>query len=460
MGGIQGYQAGSTFKAFTAGGRPGEGHPAIARSTTPGSPMNFGGKSFETCDGREQVYGKWNVKNSTGTATSHRHVPRRREMSVNTYFVQLELATGMCRVTKMAKKLGVKLGTRSDRDMVGTTTSTSRRSPSASVEVSPLSMAEAYATFAARGIHCDPIIIAKITTRNGKNLEPAGRQLPAGDGQGRGRRHEQAAQVGGEQGHRHPGQGLRRGRPQAGKTGTINSNEAVWFAGYTPEIAGVAMISIDNTKKPFIKSKKLRKAADDFRRQRRQGLPGSVDRLRTWRAPAAATPGQEDLEAGDGGVPQAGAQHLLQELRRSRIENGKPVTVPEPVRAGHLGGDRRSWRRQASPSRRSTSTATPRRTAPSSAGRRARVRRSPEFGTIYMTRTRRAATRPGRRGEGRGEGARRRRSAEEEERRRSEKKPPRIERREGSRQRAAVARLRCLRRPVTGCGFWSAEPAT
>ena len=39
----------------------------------------------------------------------------------------------------------------------------------------------------------------------------------------------------------------------AGKTGTIDSNEAVWFAGYTPEIAGVAMISIDNTKRPFVK---------------------------------------------------------------------------------------------------------------------------------------------------------------------------------------------------------------
>jgi membrane peptidoglycan carboxypeptidase len=38
------------------------------------------------------------------------------------------------------------------------------------VEVSPLSMAEAYATFAARGIHCNPIIVSKITTRSGKNL--------------------------------------------------------------------------------------------------------------------------------------------------------------------------------------------------------------------------------------------------------------------------------------------------
>src|SRR4029453_14672502 len=36
---------------------------------------------------------------------------------------------------------------------------------------------------------------------------------------------------------------------QAGKTGTINSNKAVWFNGYTPLIAGSAMIAVDPTKK-------------------------------------------------------------------------------------------------------------------------------------------------------------------------------------------------------------------
>ena len=41
------------------------------------------------------------------------------------------------------------------------------------------------------------------------------------------------------------------GRPQAGKTGTIDSNAAVWYVGYTPQIAGAAMISIDRTRKPF-----------------------------------------------------------------------------------------------------------------------------------------------------------------------------------------------------------------
>jgi membrane carboxypeptidase/penicillin-binding protein len=42
-------------------------------------------------------------------------------------------------------------------------------------------------------------------------------------------------------------------RPQAGKTGTIDSNAAVWFVGYTPQVAGAAMISIDNTRAPFLR---------------------------------------------------------------------------------------------------------------------------------------------------------------------------------------------------------------
>ena len=44
------------------------------------------------------------------------------------------------------------------------------------------------------------------------------------------------------------------GRPQAGKTGTIDSNAAVWFVGYTPQVAGAAMISIDNTREPFVRT--------------------------------------------------------------------------------------------------------------------------------------------------------------------------------------------------------------
>jgi membrane carboxypeptidase/penicillin-binding protein len=69
-------------------------------------------------------------------------------------------------------------------------------------------------------------------------------------------------------------------RPQAGKTGTINSAEAVWFAGYTPDIAGVAMISIDNRKRPFIKSKAAKRSGS-FRRHGVNGyvVPSTGQRL-------------------------------------------------------------------------------------------------------------------------------------------------------------------------------------
>jgi len=112
----------------------------------------------------------------------------------------------------------------------------------------------------------------------------------------------------------------------AGKTGTINSNEAVWFAGYTPEIAGVAMISIDNTKSPFVKSKKLRKKGDSFRRG---GVKG-------YRVPSTG----EYLEgSGSGDAGQEIWKPVMSEyLKRvpntsfkappRKIEIGEQVTVP------------------------------------------------------------------------------------------------------------------------------------
>jgi membrane peptidoglycan carboxypeptidase len=103
-------------------------------------------------------------------------------------------------------------------------------------------------------VHCNPIIVSKVTNRNGKQLEVPGAdckqvvEQSVADGvnkvlksvmdKGTGQRAK-----------------VFNGYDMAGKTGTIDSNEAVWFAGYTPEVAGVAMISIDNTKRPFMKKK-------------------------------------------------------------------------------------------------------------------------------------------------------------------------------------------------------------
>jgi membrane peptidoglycan carboxypeptidase len=252
MGGIQGYQAGSTFKLFTLAAALEKGIP-ISKRFNARSPFNFTGRRFTSCHGRERVWDRWVVKNAVGHSKSI-GMTEAAEFSVNTYFIQLELATGMCRVTKMAEKTGVKVGARIGQPPVDIVKEFQDK-PSftlGTVEVSPLSMAEAYATFAARGIHCDPIIVSKITTRNGKNLavpdancrrvvdkdvaDGVNKILKSVVDKGTGKRAK-----------------IYDGRHIAGKTGTIDSNEAVWFAGYTPEIAGVAMISIDNTKRPFRK---------------------------------------------------------------------------------------------------------------------------------------------------------------------------------------------------------------
>ncbi|GAA3637151.1 transglycosylase domain-containing protein [Microlunatus ginsengisoli] len=250
MGGIQGYQAGSTFKAFTAAAALEKGIPLSKRYNAAAS-MNFSGRSFESCSGRTHVYGNWRVGNSTGH-NGNMDMYSGAAWSVNTYFVQLALDTGMCNVTKMAEKLGVKSGSR-DRDIVDFYNDKPAFTLG-SVEVSPLSMAEAYATFAARGIHCNPVIVSKITTRTGKDLAPLDadckRVISKDVADGVNRLLTRVMTSGTGARARIPD-----GRAQAGKTGTIDSNEAVWFAGYTPEIAGVAMISIDNRKKPFIRGK-------------------------------------------------------------------------------------------------------------------------------------------------------------------------------------------------------------
>jgi membrane peptidoglycan carboxypeptidase len=108
-------------------------------------------------------------------------------------------------------------------------------------------MAIAYATFAARGVHCDPIIVSSITSRSGAAVATQSANCKqvirpeVADGvnymlQG-------VMQSGGTG----AGVRLRDGRPQAGKTGTTDSHAAVWFNGYTPNIEGVAMVAVDKS---------------------------------------------------------------------------------------------------------------------------------------------------------------------------------------------------------------------
>ena len=314
---------------------------------------------------RQPVYGRWVVRNAVGHSKTIGMLEA-AQFSVNTYFVQLELATGMCRVTKMTKKVGVKLGTRG-RDLVDYY----QNIPSftlGTVEVSPLSMTEAYATFAARGIHCKPIIISKITTRNGKSLDipdaDCRRVMSKDVADGVNKVLKSVVDKGTGQRVRIYGQG-----DIAGKTGTTQNNKAVWFAGYTPEIAGVSMISYDKTRKPF-------------KNKARRGIKG-------YRIPSTNFV-LEGSGSGDAGMKiwLPVMQKYLQKVPNTgfkepprRIKVGKQVRVPSLPPS--YATAKRNWKRQASPSSGASSTTTTCPRATSSAGHQDQARTISQFGTVF-----------------------------------------------------------------------------
>ena len=245
MGGAEGYQAGSTFKAFTIAAALDGGIPVDKK--LPGtSPIQFQNKVFRTCDAAGNTTSfkfpqNYNLPNETGNfGTIDMRVGAAK--SVNTYFVGLEQVAGICQSARMAELAGVQLSNG------GSMVQQYSYIPSFTLgvaEVTPLSMAVGYATMAARGVHCDPIIVSSIASRAGQaiatqsaNCKQAIRPEVA---DGVNYVLQYVMQPGGT-GYitRLPGS-----RPQAGKTGTIEGRAAVWFAGYTPNVAGIAMVAVD-----------------------------------------------------------------------------------------------------------------------------------------------------------------------------------------------------------------------
>lgn len=262
MGGAEGYQAGSTFKTFTIAAALDQGMTPKKTYNAPSS-MQFRGSTFRNCSGTFKFNQDYSPGNQGGRGYGTIDMMRAAQNSVNTYFLQLIRDVGICASIDMAQTAGVEMATGKDlRSM--------QNNPSfvlGTAEVTPLSMAEAYATFANRGIHCNPIILQSVQTKDGADLE-----VPSADCK-QVIKAEVADGVNyilksvATQGTGRPA-AIRDGRDEAGKTGTTNDNVAVWYAGYTPEMAGVAMITIDKTDPYFKNHKKtlrgLRLANGDY----------------------------------------------------------------------------------------------------------------------------------------------------------------------------------------------------
>jgi membrane peptidoglycan carboxypeptidase len=222
-GGGIGFQGGSTFKAFTAAAALQEGIPMGLRIDSPPQKDFTGFRNCET--GAE--FETYPVGNSTDPGTTSVDMSLGLAWSVNTWAVGLERRVGLCAPVEVAEALGVR---RADGDPL-------QRIPAFTLgvdEVAPLRMAEAYATFAARGVHCSSYAVVEITDRDGKKVPHSQRECdraldePVADAMNS--LLSDVIDFG-------TGRAMDFGRPAAGKTGTTTDNYDVWFVGHTPDLA-------------------------------------------------------------------------------------------------------------------------------------------------------------------------------------------------------------------------------
>jgi membrane peptidoglycan carboxypeptidase len=167
-GDINGYQAGSVFKMFTmvAALEQGVGLD-FSINTTPRyvSPLYRDSAAPAACNGHycpsnssDKEMGPFNMWTGFGA-------------SVNTYFVPLQEKIGAEHVVDVARRFGIQFREKNDNDLA---TKSAHDWGAFTLGVSastPLEIANAYATLAADGMHCEATPIVQITSHTGEKLD-------------------------------------------------------------------------------------------------------------------------------------------------------------------------------------------------------------------------------------------------------------------------------------------------
>ena len=213
-GGGSGRQAGSTFKPFILAAAVKEGYTVQSSFPAPPAivlPKADDGKDYPVSNYEDADFG---ASLDLVSATAN---------SVNTVYVQAQLALGARKAVEFAHAAGI----------------ISPLEPNASLvlgteEVSVMELASAYSTFANRGVRVAPRVILEVRRADGSVVEaeqpPQRERVLDGD----------AADV---VNHclrqvieRGSGSSAKFGRPAAGKTGTTQDFADAWFVGYTPKL--------------------------------------------------------------------------------------------------------------------------------------------------------------------------------------------------------------------------------
>jgi penicillin-binding protein 1A len=216
-GGDTGFQAGSSVKPFVLAAAMERGSPPTRTINAPSVYVTANGTQLRNFGGA-----------AGGTTTMREAIVN----SLNTPLLMLAAELDPNVVAATARRLGVTAW--GDDRAYGEVIALG------AYETSPLQMASAFGTFAARGRHLAPVPVLRVTAADGQVLIDNSLRLP-----------DQAldevvadnvTSVLTDVVQRGTGTAARLTRPAAGKTGTAENFSAAWFVGYTPELSAAVWL--------------------------------------------------------------------------------------------------------------------------------------------------------------------------------------------------------------------------
>ncbi|NJL47334.1 MAG: penicillin-binding protein 1A [Leptolyngbyaceae cyanobacterium SM2_5_2] len=177
-------------------------------------------------------YKYYSPKNYDGSFMGNISIRTALEVSRNVPAVKLGQAVGVNQIIEVCRTLGIKSPMQAVTSL-----------PLGAVDLTPMEMAGAYATFANNGWHSNPTFIVQVADSSGNVLldNTPNPQLVLDP-------WAAAALTDVLQGVivRGTGKSAQIGRPAAGKTGTTDSQRDVWFVGYVPQLATAVWVGNDN----------------------------------------------------------------------------------------------------------------------------------------------------------------------------------------------------------------------